>query len=161
MTKPWTVSRGPISATDTELQKAGAINSLLIRPIEILPTAPGHPMLPFARGLFTEIRALLKPDTGVTKLRRKTSAYVHSKRYYFASAQPDSMRHDIDGRPIEPLSADDRLVAQQRFLKLRRSNEDATVATENPPPPEFTKADQIRAALLNRNRLTYRSTDTF
>lgn len=143
MDKPWTVSRGPITATEFDVKKAEAINALLVHPHRILPTKLGDTILPFAIGLFADVRGRLKPDIG---------AFVHSKRYYFASAQPDSIRHDIDGRPVEPLSAADRLVAQQRFLSLKRDNELGASSVEPTPSyPVLSKAEQIRAALLGRN----------
>jgi sRNA-binding protein len=104
MDKPWKISRGPIAATELDVEKANAISTLLIRPVGVLPAKAGDPVLPFAVGLFNELRPLLKPDAGVTTLRRATAAYVHCRRYYFASAQPDSMRYGLDGEPVEPLS---------------------------------------------------------
>lgn len=69
MTIPWTVSRGPIVASEIDIQKADAINALLVRPIGILPERPGDLIRPFAIGLFEEIRRLLKPGVGMTTLR--------------------------------------------------------------------------------------------
>ncbi|MFA1625566.1 ProQ/FINO family protein [Rhizobium mongolense] len=155
MDKPWTVSHGPIVATEFDVQKAEAISVLLMRPIGILPNKPGDPIRPFALGLFNDIRALAKPDVKATALRRAVGSFVHTKRYYFASAQPGSMRHDIDGKPVEPLSTEDRLVAQRRFLSLKRSNEENSASPLEPPtaaPP--SKTEQIRAALLRRDRQT-------
>jgi hypothetical protein len=156
MTKLWTVSRGPILATETDIQKAEAINALLVRPISILPQKPGDHIHPFAIGLFDEIRTLLKPEVGATTLRRAIAAFVHTKRYYFASAQPDSARHDIDGRPLELLTDEDRLTAQNRFLTLTQKisgGEKSGVIPSIPPPtmPVMTKSDQIRANLLGRD----------
>lgn len=152
MDKPWKISRGPIAATELDVEKASAINTLLIRPVGVLPAKPGDPVLPFAVGLFNELRPLLKPDAGVTTLRRATAAYVHCRRYYFASAQPDSMRHNLDGEPVEALSEEDRLVAQKRFLSLKQSAAKAeTPEKEAPvPPPLLSKSEQIRAALLGK-----------
>ncbi|MBB3137894.1 sRNA-binding protein [Rhizobium pisi] len=158
MDKPWKISRGQIAASELDVEKASAINTLLIRPIGVLPAKPGDPVLPFAVGLFNELRALLKPDAGVTTLRRATAAYVHCRRYYFASAQPDSMRHNLDGEPVEPLSEEDRLVAQKRFLSLKQS----AAKTETPekeapvPPPLLSKSEQIRAALLGKRNTANR-----
>lgn len=153
MTKAWTVSRGPITATELDVEKAAAINALLERPVGILPSAPGDHIRPFAIGMFDGLRALLKPGITATTLRRAIAAYVHSKRYYFASAQPDSMRHDIDGKSVEPISDEDRGLAQQRFGALRRRDgqQPATPAPEPVSPPP-NKTDLIRAALLGRNR---------
>ncbi|ANM14379.1 MULTISPECIES: ProQ/FINO family protein [unclassified Rhizobium] len=152
MDKPWKISRGPIAATELDVEKATAINMLLIRPVAVLPAKAGDPIRPFAVGLFNELRPLLKPDAGVTALRRATAAYVHCRRYYFASAQPDAMRHDLAGEPVEPLSPEDRLVAQKRFLSLKQSTSKAE-APEQPapvPPPLLSKSEQIRAALLGK-----------
>ncbi|NEJ73911.1 ProQ/FINO family protein [Rhizobium phaseoli] len=152
MDKPWKISRGPIAATELDVEKATAINMLLIRPVAVLPTKAGDPIRPFAVGLFNELRPLLKPDAGVTTLRRATAAYVHCRRYYFASAQPDSMRHGLEGEPVEPISPEDRLVAQKRFLSLKQSTGKAE-APEAPvpvPPPLLSKSEQIRAALLGK-----------
>ncbi|MBB4481311.1 ProQ/FINO family protein [Rhizobium etli] len=154
MDKPWKISRGPIAATELDVDKANAINSMLIRPVGVLPAKPGDPVLPFAVGLFNELRPLLKPEAGVTTLRRATAAYVHCRRYYFASAQPDSMRHNIDGEPVEPLSVEDRLVAQKRFLSLKQSAKAETPEPVPAPPPVVSKNEQIRAALLRGRKST-------
>lgn len=154
MDKPWKISRGPIAATELDVEKANAINSMLIRPVGVLPAKPGDPVLPFAVGLFNELRPLLKPDAGVTTLRRATAAYVHCRRYYFASAQPDSMRHNIDGEPVEPLSVEDRLVAQKRFLSLKQSAKAEAPEPAPVPPPVLSKNEQIRAALLRGRKST-------
>jgi len=152
MQKLWTESRGAIAAGPNEVGKAGAINALLIRPIGLLPQVEGDPIKPFALGVWTEIRALLKPDLSVTALRRATSVYTHSKRYYFACAQPDAQRHDIDGNPICPVSADDRLAAQTTVLSLKANSspvETAAITADAVAPP---KASLIRAGIFGRNR---------
>jgi len=149
MTKPWTYSRGPIAANESDLAKAGDINALLRQPIDVLPAMIGDPIKPFAVGLWNEVRLLLKPDISVTTLRKATGAYIHSKRYFFATAQPDSMRFDLQGKPIEPVSTADRLSAQARYQRLKRSDlqldPDADIAPSLP-----SKVDRIRAGLLAR-----------
>ncbi|MET3757840.1 sRNA-binding protein [Rhizobium binae] len=162
MTKNWTVSRGPIVASQIDIQKADAINALLARPVGILPGRPGDLIRPFAIGLFEEIRPLLKPGVGMTTLRRAVAAFVHSKRYYFASAQPDSVRHDLDGRPLEALSEDDRMTAQNRFLRLKQkaagSERNSEPSSPSPSPtPGATKSEQIRASLLGRGKMQHTS----
>ncbi|CAN7766132.1 ProQ/FINO family protein [Rhizobium leguminosarum] len=158
MTKPWTVSRSPIVASEIDIQKADAINALLVRPIGILPARPGDLIRPFAIGLFEEIRPLLEPGVGITTLRRAVAAFVHSKRYYFASAQPDSVRHDLDGRPLEALNEDDRMTAQNRFLGLKQKATGGERNSElsSPSPTSTagaTKAEQIRTSLLGRGKM--------
>ena len=66
---------------------------------------------------------------GVTGLQRATAFYVNSKRYYFASAQADSMRHDVDGKPAAPLRADDRAATAKCFLKVKRDLEENSAGT--------------------------------
>ncbi len=159
-TSPATVARchrsSLCTASERDVQKAGAINALLVRPIDVLPQKAGDPIRPFAVGIFNEIRALLKPDVGVTRLRRVIAVYVRLKRYYFASAQPDSMRHDLAGAPVEPVSAADRLEAQRRFLEMKRTRmqpEVQAAVSHVAGAPEPTKNDLIRAALLKRRSL--------
>lgn len=155
MEEAWTTNHEPIVATDLDIKKAAAINALLLQPIGILPTKPGDPIRPFALGLWNEIRPLLKPDMPVMSLRRATSTFLHSKRYYHACAQPDSMRHDLAGNPIEPLSTEDRVVAQQRLTALRQLPAKKTAVERDeptPPAPVSSKADLIRAALLGSRR---------
>lgn len=156
MAKLWTVSRSPVLATDIDIKKAEAINVMLVRPIGILPGSVGDQIRPFAIGLFSEIRPLLKPGVTATALRRAIAVFVHSKRYYFASAQPDSVRHDIDGKPLAPLSDSDRLMAQDRFLAAKRKTETpkstACEPSQSVAEVPLTKTEQIRAALLGRNR---------
>ncbi|MBX5172512.1 ProQ/FINO family protein [Rhizobium sp. NZLR1b] len=156
MDKPWKISRGPIAATELDVEKATAINMLLIRSVAVLPAKAGDPILPFAVGLFNELRPLLKPEAGVTTLRRATAAYVHCRRYYFASAQPDSMRHGLEGEPVEPMTPEDRLVAQKRFLSLKQSTGKAE-APVPVPPPLLSKSEQIRAALLGKKGASARA----
>jgi len=82
--KAWTISRGPIQATEHDVSKAEAINRLLVRPIPVLPARAGDPILPFAIGIFDTIRQLLKPAASPTPLGRAIGAFVHSKRYFFS-----------------------------------------------------------------------------
>ncbi|MGV1757374.1 ProQ/FINO family protein [Rhizobium sp. P44RR-XXIV] len=156
MEEPWMTNNGPIVATALDVKKADAINTLLLQRIDILPSRPGDPVRPFALGLWSEIRPLLKPDVPVMSLRRATSAFLHSKQYYFACAQPDSMRHDISGNPTEPLSSEDRLAAQHRLTTLRQTQTKAPVhqPEPKPAPPAVSKADLIRASLLGRRKLS-------
>lgn len=149
MTKPWTTSHGPIMANEADLARARAINELLLQPIGILPAKVGDPVRPFALGLWNDIRPLLKPDAGLTTLRRATGAYVHSRRYLFATAQPDAMRFDLQGNPVGPVSDADRLAAQERYQNLKRTSTPPAVSPVVSPTP-LSKNEQIRAALLTR-----------
>jgi len=120
MDRPWTESRGPVAASERDVQKADTINALLVVKIDVLPQKAGDPIRPFVIGILDDIRPLLKPGARLTKLRRAVAIYARLKRYYFASAQPDSMRHDLAGMPIEPVSPADRMEAQRQFLEMKR-----------------------------------------
>ncbi|MFJ6321614.1 MULTISPECIES: ProQ/FINO family protein [unclassified Rhizobium] len=159
MEEPWTTNRGPIAATALDVKKAEAINTLLVHRIDILPAKPGDIIRPFALGLWNEIRPLLKPDMSVMSLRRATSSFLHSKQYYFACAQSDSMRHDIAGNPIEQLSTEDRLAAQKRLTALRQVQAKPAAPVDEPKvsaPPALSKAELIRASLLGGRKLSDR-----
>ncbi|NKL24745.1 ProQ/FINO family protein [Rhizobium leguminosarum] len=154
MTKLWTESKGKILAGPQDVEKAQAISALLVRPIGLLPQTSGDQIKPFAIGVWTDTRVLLKPDTPVISLRRATSAYTHSKRYFFACAQPDARRHDIDWNAIVSVSPEDRMAAQETFSKLKTDRSETT----SPPSPTaapivaMTAADRIRAGILGRSR---------
>lgn len=145
---------GPVAARETDVLKAQAINVLLTQPIAILPAKTSDPIRPFALGLWTEIRQRLRPEFSVSTLRRATGAYLHSKRYHLAVAQPGSARHDINGMPIDTVSDADRLAAEEKIESLRRRDgvqKSAPAAARLIP---FPKADTIRASLLNRDNRT-------
>jgi hypothetical protein len=134
MTKSSRQKAGPIPAREIDVSKAEAINALLTRPIPILPMKAGDPIRPFALGLWAEIRLLLRPEFSVSMLRRATGAYLHSKRYHLAIAQPDSVRHDIDGTPIGTVSDADSLAAQEKIqsLSMHDFKSDAPRFSANP-----------------------------
>jgi len=111
--------RTGVVATQIDFEKAQAINAMMTVPAGILPSTPGDQIKPFAIGLFAEFKKRSKPEVTATSIRRAISAYVHSSRYYLASAQPDAMRHDYEGRALEPVSMEDRYLAQTRFSNLR------------------------------------------
>ncbi|MGO7133457.1 ProQ/FINO family protein [Rhizobium leguminosarum] len=150
--KLWTASRGPIAATETDVAKATVINAFMTSPASIFPKKAGDPILPFSVGLFKDLKSRLKPGVGTTVLRRAVAVYVHSKRYYFASAQPDAMRHDFDGEVVEVVSTADRMLAQERFMTLTRGKEPPSPATveDNVAAVMPSKNEKIRAALLSR-----------
>ncbi|MBZ5762274.1 ProQ/FinO family protein [Rhizobium sp. VS19-DR104.2] len=150
MIKPWTETRGPILATSLDIEKAEAIAALLTRPIGLLPRTEGDQIKPFAIGIWDDFRELRIPNTSASPLRRALGAYLHSKRYLFACAQPDAFRHTIDGDPLEPVSEQDQFAAREAFLKLKNSTASPLTAIPEAPAaePEQTKLSLIRAALL-------------
>lgn len=154
MSKPWTESKGAVAANFGDIDKANAINRLLIRPINLLPCVVGDPIKPFAIGVWSDIRLLLQPNTAAITLRRAISAYAHSRSYFLACAQSDAFRHDVDGNAVVPITAGDRAAAQLVLSKLKRSSSDNTSALSEPSTTttsDASKSNQIRAGIFRRS----------
>jgi ProP effector len=117
--KPWSTSQGPIPASVHDLRKAAAINELLTEPAPLLPVKDTDPVLPFEIGLFASLSARLEPGIAKIRLRRAISAYASAKSYLLALAQPNAMRHDIEGHPVNQVSPEDRMTAQIRVTEIR------------------------------------------
>jgi len=130
----------PVVAREREVAKTEAINALLIRPITILPARVVDPIRPFARGLWNDIRLLLKPEVSVTALRKALATYVHSRSYQIAIARPGSFRHAINGEPVEPVSDVDRLHALEKYEGFKGRAD----RTRLPPPAPKDRRDPHR-----------------
>ncbi len=139
---------GPVLAREREVAKTEAINALLTRPIAILPAKVGDPVLPFALGLWNDIRPLLKPEISVSALRKAMATYVHSRSYQIAVARAGSSRHDINGEPVEPVSDADRLDALRKYEGFKARDGSSEPKSQSPVQP--TRTDAIRIALLRR-----------
>ncbi|MGF3027762.1 ProQ/FINO family protein [Methylobacterium aquaticum] len=98
----------PSTAGPAILARAQTLNALLVAPIGVLPAALGDPLHPFQVGLGPEILARRRPEVALNVCERAIRDYVHSFSYRHAAAQPGSMRYDLDGNPIEPVSEKDR-----------------------------------------------------
>ncbi|MBB4000139.1 ProQ/FINO family protein [Aureimonas pseudogalii] len=119
----WTKKRGPINATAHNVEVAKTINLFLIAPIAVLPDSTDGIMRPFAIGIGAEIKARMKPDAKWSDVSRAIRKYVRSRSYLFAVAQPDAMRHDIDGNPVEPVSKADRMTAMIDWTSIKTTFE--------------------------------------
>ncbi|MBD9653142.1 ProQ/FINO family protein [Ensifer sp. ENS09] len=139
-----------VLAREREVAKTEAINALLIRPIAVLPSRVADPIRPFALGLWNEIRPLLKPDVSVSALRKALATYVHARSYQIAVARPGSMRHDIDGEPVEPVSDADRLDALKKYEGFKARNGSSVEASVSSLAASASKRDAISAHLLRR-----------
>ncbi|NTZ63846.1 ProQ/FinO family protein [Agrobacterium tumefaciens] len=117
--KPWNTSQGPLLASVHDLRKAAAVNELLTEPAPVLPVKDTDPVLPFEIGLFASFTARLEPGIAKIRLRRAISAYASAKSYLLALAQPNAMRHDIEGHPVDQVSPEDRMAAQIRVTEIR------------------------------------------
>ncbi|QRE78343.1 ProQ/FINO family protein [Methylobacterium aquaticum] len=111
--RPWKMSREPVVARPRLLERSQALNDLLSAPIGVLPAGEGDLLRPFRIGLGPEIIAHRKPDVTVADCEKAIRRYVRAFSYQFAIAQPGSMRHDLDGNPIEAVSDADREHAQR------------------------------------------------
>ncbi|MFK0276090.1 ProQ/FINO family protein [Ensifer sp. NPDC090286] len=139
-----------VLAREREVAKTAAINALLIRPIAVLPAKVGDPIRPFALGLWSEVRLLLKPDVSVSALRKALATYVHARSYQVAVARPGSMRHDINGEPVEPVSDADRLDALKKYESFKARNGSSAEASVSSLAASASKRDAISALLLRR-----------
>ncbi len=138
-------SSGVVSAREREVAKSETINALLTRPVAVLPAKLGDPVLPFARGLWNDIRPLLKPDTSVTTLRKAMATYVHSRRYQIAVSRPGSLRHDINGVPVSPISDADRLDAQAKLEGFQARDGSGSRKSSSALPSPESKTAPARA----------------
>lgn len=101
------------------LDRSRAINALLETPIGLLPSKLGEPIRPFRVGVGAEIVARRRPDVPDRECEKALRSYARSFAYRLAIAQPGSMRHDIDGNPVEPVNDTDRQHAQRSIRASR------------------------------------------
>jgi len=106
----------------------------------VLPRAR-HPLLalPLAIGLYTQLQARL-PIEMHRKLSHRLRDYCHSLRYQHALAHADSQHHDIDGRPVEPVSEVHRKGARSLVhameREVNRQQRESTTAKPPTSPPK-------------------------
>lgn len=110
--------QGPIKVDRYSLTAARAINALLTVPIAILAQKEGDIIRPFRIGIGEDIRMLLRPEIELKDLRKALRRYAYSAQYLQALAQNDSMRHEINGEPAQPVSDEDRAHARQAYLTV-------------------------------------------
>ncbi len=137
------VSKPPV-ATEKDLRRSMAIESLPVHPLGVLPTEIGDPIRPVTIGFFQQVSPLLKPDASVTTLRRAIGAYVHSKRYYLSCSQVDAMRHDLDGNPVEPVSDTDRLNAEEQLSAFGQQTKQVSTLSIEPSPVLGSEQEQSK-----------------
>jgi len=101
-------SSGPIAAREWYVAHATALRALLIQPPAVLPKQVGDPLLPLQIGIWDGLLALLRPGTEPEALARALRAYTRGTGYFMACARKDAMRHDLDGRAVEPVSEEHR-----------------------------------------------------
>jgi sRNA-binding protein len=83
----------------------------------VLPQNSLDPVLPLAIGLGDDLMLML-PEEHWPALRKALRVHCQSRRYLQEIACDGSMRHGIDGRPVSPVSGNDRLVAAAQLLAM-------------------------------------------
>ncbi len=99
---------------------AAALRALLTEPPAVLPNQVGDPLLPLQIGIRDALLALLRPGAQPEALARALRAYTRSTGYFMACARKDAMRHDLDGRAVEPVSEEHRTGAVKAVQGRRR-----------------------------------------
>ena len=99
---------------------AAALRALLTQPPAVLPNQVGDPLLPLQIGIWDALLALLRPGAEPEALARALRAYTRSTGYFMACARKDAMRHDLDGRAVEPVSEEHRTGAVKAIQGRRR-----------------------------------------
>ena len=72
--------------------------------------------LPMKIGALKDFKIPLAPRHA----KKMFAGHTRRKKYLEAIADPDSMRHDLHGNPVEPVSDDHRLFAQRILAKQER-----------------------------------------
>jgi len=71
-------------------------------------------------GIWDALVALLRPGAEPEALARALRAYTRSTGYFMACARKDALRHDLDGRVVEPVSEEHRTGAVKAVQGRRR-----------------------------------------
>jgi sRNA-binding protein len=110
----------PVAAREWDVAHAAALRALLTQPPAVLPNQVGDPLLPLQIGVWDALLALLRPGAEPEALARALRAYTRSTGYFMACARKDAMRHDLDGRAVEPVSEEHRTGALKAVQGRRR-----------------------------------------
>src|SRR3954463_16656758 len=84
------------------------------------PSRPSPPSPAKPRPKLTVPLALLRPGAEPGALARAFRAYTRSTGYFLACARKGAMRHDLDGRAVEPVSKEHRTGALKAVQGRRR-----------------------------------------
>jgi hypothetical protein len=114
--------QGLVSAREWDVAHAAALRALLSEPPAVLPNQVGDPLLPLQIGIWDALLALLRPGAEPEALARALRAYTRSTGYFMACARKDAMRHDLEGRVVEPVSEEHRTGAVKAVQGRRRQS---------------------------------------
>ena len=128
--KPAHRPNGPVAAREWDVAHAAALRALLTQPPAVLPNQVGDPLLPLQIGIRDALLALLRPGAEPEALARALRAYTRSTGYFMACARKDAMRHDLDGRAVEPVSEEHRTGAVKAVQGRRRRSAAQGPATQ-------------------------------
>src|SRR5690349_6567696 len=117
------VPSGPVAAREWDVAHATALRALLTQPPAVLPNQVGDPLLPLQVGTWDALLALLRPWAEPEALARAVRAYRRSTGYFMACARKGAMRHDLDGRVVEPVSEEHRTGALKAVQGRRRARD--------------------------------------
>src|SRR3954453_4630623 len=112
--------QGPVTAREWDVAHAAALGGLLTQPPAVLPNQVGDPLLPLQIGIRDALLPLLRPGAEPEALARALRAYTRSTGYFMACARKDAMRHDLEGRAVEPVSEEHRTGAVKAVQGRRR-----------------------------------------
>src|ERR671920_624577 len=112
--------QGPVAAREWDVAHAAALRALLTQPPAVLPNQVSDPLLPLQIGIWDALLALLRPGAEPEALARALRAYTRSTGYFMACARKGAMRHNLDGRAVEPVSEEHRTGALKAVQGRRR-----------------------------------------
>src|SRR3954468_3987225 len=110
----------PVTAREWDVAHAAALRALLTEPPAVLPNQVGDPLLPLQIGIWDALLALLRPGAEPEALARALRAYTRGTGYFMACARKDAIRHDLEGRAVEPVSEEHRTGAVKAVQGRRR-----------------------------------------
>ena len=119
---------GLVAAREWDVAHAAALRALLTQPPAVLPNQVGDPLLPLRVGIWDALLMLLRPGAEPEALARALRAYTRSTGYFMACARKGAMRHDLEGRAVEPVSEEHRTGAV-KAVQGRRNRSAAQRAT--------------------------------
>src|SRR4051794_27555203 len=111
---------GPVAPRASDVAHAATLRAFLTQRPAVLPNQVGDPLLPLRIGVWDALLALLRPGAEPEALARALRAYTRSTGYFMACARKDAMRHDLDGRAVEPVSEEHRTGAVKAVQGRRR-----------------------------------------
>jgi len=97
----------------------------------VFPREVGDPILPLETDVEQRLLGrLLSVDVdGILLIRTVIARYCNSGQYLAALSRDGAMRHDLRGRPVEPVAGRDKAAAREAMDKARR------LTLRHAPPP--------------------------